>query len=408
MSIPTSEFSNPCSPCFFSPPDSTDLSLKCEDSKALSLQTCDFFQKISRSNLWLTDPWQLQISLFLSLLALHLVEKLSDSHLHRAAQVFIMCVHTEYPIWCTPQRLQPSARMLHTVTRARQPFILLYFSFLLRKILHIYYFSSMMFPPWEGRECGLRARTHQAEMCALSPPCFRFKTTLFYSENYAQSSPLSGQMGGKHLHLRHCAAANAETMWFWWIIIIHSTSEATWKVAERARLRSLHHGVRAGFAGASLCGNETAGSIIRSDGKSLCKVFCIITYQSQNSHPQILWVTKHQQLPHYCPPKSSPTNDKQRKREEREKKNALLHLRWGDRILIPLKGKEDYWPLVYRPLSKFRGSTNIIAATPSLKRRHESGGHAVRSISVYILWKGSWKFYFQSFSSEGNIGWSFL
>ncbi len=76
---------------FFS--DSTDLSLKCEDSKALSLQTCDFFQKISRSNLCLTDPWQLQISLFLSLLALHLVEKLSDSHLYQAAQVFIMCIH---------------------------------------------------------------------------------------------------------------------------------------------------------------------------------------------------------------------------------------------------------------------------------------------------------------------------
>lgn len=74
-------------------PDSTDLSLKCEDSKALSLQTCDFFQKISRSNLCLTDPWQLQISLFLSLLALHLVEKLSDSHLYQAAQVFIMCIH---------------------------------------------------------------------------------------------------------------------------------------------------------------------------------------------------------------------------------------------------------------------------------------------------------------------------
>lgn len=155
--------------------------------------------------------------------------------------------------------------------------------------------------------------------CTLSPPCFRFKTTLFYSGNYAQSTPLSGQMGGEHLHLRHRAAANAETMWLWSIIIIHSTSEATWKVAQRARLLSLHHGVRAGFAGASLCGNETAGSIIRSDGKSLCKVFCIITYQSQNSHPQILWVTKHQQLPHYCPPKSIPTNDKHRKREERKK-----------------------------------------------------------------------------------------
>lgn len=52
-----------------------------------------FFQKISRSNLCLTDPWQLQISLLLSLLALHLVEKLSDSHLCQAAQVFIMCIH---------------------------------------------------------------------------------------------------------------------------------------------------------------------------------------------------------------------------------------------------------------------------------------------------------------------------
>lgn len=73
--------------------------------------------------------------------------------------------------------------------------------------------------------------------------------------------------------------------------------------------------------GASLCcGNETAGSIIRSDGKSLCKVFCIITYQSQNSHPQILWVTKHQQLPHYCPPKSGPANDKRRGRKKKKKK----------------------------------------------------------------------------------------
>lgn len=121
MSIPTSEFSSPCSPPphphptpFFpssssSLPDSTDLSLKCEDSKALSLQTCDFFQKISRSNLCLTDPWQLQISLFLPLLALHLVEKLSDSHLYRAAQVFIMCMHTEYPARCTPQRAREAA-----------------------------------------------------------------------------------------------------------------------------------------------------------------------------------------------------------------------------------------------------------------------------------------------------------
>lgn len=70
------------------------------------------------------------------------------------------------------------------------------------------------------------------------------------------------------------------------------------------------------------CKNETADSIIRSDGKSLCKVFCIITYQSKNSHPQILWVTKHRQLPHYCPPKSSPNDDREtggRRAAEREK-----------------------------------------------------------------------------------------
>lgn len=155
---------------FFPPPDSTDLSLKCEDSKALSLQTCDFFQKISRSNLWLTDPWQLQISLFLSLLALHLVEKLSDSHLHRAAQVFIMCVHTEYPIWCTPQRLQPSARMLHTVTRARQPFILLYFSFLLRKILsHLLFFLDDVSTLRGTRVWPSRSDTSGGNVHALAP-----------------------------------------------------------------------------------------------------------------------------------------------------------------------------------------------------------------------------------------------
>lgn len=101
---------------------------------------------------------------------------------------------------------------------------------------------------------------------------------------------------------------------------------------------------RAGLAGASLAGNETADSIIRSDGKSLCKVFCIITYQSQNSHPQILWVTKHQQLPHYCPPKSSPTNDKKPKKEWRKvkKKKSVYNLSWGDWIFISIKSKEDY------------------------------------------------------------------
>lgn len=303
---------------FFPVPDSTDLSLKCEDSKALSLQTCDFFQKISRSNLWLTDPWQLQISLFLSLLALHLVEKLSDSHLRRAAQVFIMCVHTEYPIWCTPQRLAAPQHARCTPWPVRGSHLsccISHFYCAKKNPLTFIIFLRCFHPErvWPSRS---DTSGGGGGVCTLSPPCFRFKTTLFYSGNYAQSTPLSGQMGGKHMHLRHCSAANAETMWLWEIIIIHSTSEATWKVAERARLLSLHHGARAGFAGASLCGNETAGSIIRSDGKSLCKVFCIITYQSQNSHPQILWVTKHQQLPHYCPPKSSPTNDKHRKREE--------------------------------------------------------------------------------------------
>lgn len=70
-------------------------------------------------------------------------------------------------------------------------------------------------------------------------------------------------------------------------------------------------------------GNETADSIIRSDGKSLCKVFCIITYQSQNSHPQILWVTKHRQLPHYCPPKSSPGDDKEPRERRRGKRRKI-------------------------------------------------------------------------------------
>ncbi|MED6295485.1 hypothetical protein CHARACLAT_032326 [Characodon lateralis] len=78
------------------------------------------------------------------------------------------------------------------------------------------------------------------------------------------------------------------------------------------------------------CKSETTDSIIRSDGKSLCKVFCIITYQSQNSHPQILWVTKHRQLPHYCPPKSIPSDDKEpgerRGEERREKKKQSSNL----------------------------------------------------------------------------------
>lgn len=101
-----------------------------------------------------------------------------------------------------------------------------------------------------------------------------------------------------------------------------------------------------GFAGVSLSGNETAGSIIRSDSKSLCKVFCIITYQSQNSHPQILWVTKHQQFPHYCPPKSSPSNDKGRRKKKKKrvrvKEKKLLNLSLGDWIFLPIKSKKDY------------------------------------------------------------------
>lgn len=35
-----------------------------------------------------------------------MVEKLSDSHLYQAAQAFIMCMHTDYPIWCTAQSMQ--------------------------------------------------------------------------------------------------------------------------------------------------------------------------------------------------------------------------------------------------------------------------------------------------------------
>ena len=86
--------------------------------------------------------------------------------------------------------------------------------------------------------------------------------------------------------------------------------------------------------------NETAGSIIRSNGKSLYKVFCIITCQSQNSHPQILWVTKHQQLPHYCPPKSSPTNDK-------EWKKSRLFGRFNFHSKKKLRRLFPNWQLVY-------------------------------------------------------------
>ena len=61
--------------------DPTDLSLKCKHSEAPKPSIVWNFQKISRSNLRLPDPWQAPISLFLSLLALHLLEYLSDLHL---------------------------------------------------------------------------------------------------------------------------------------------------------------------------------------------------------------------------------------------------------------------------------------------------------------------------------------
>lgn len=61
--------------------DPTDLSLKCERSEAPKPSIVWNFQKISRSNLRLPDPWQAPISLFLSLPALHLLEYLSDLHL---------------------------------------------------------------------------------------------------------------------------------------------------------------------------------------------------------------------------------------------------------------------------------------------------------------------------------------
>lgn len=140
----------------------------------------------------------------------------------------------------------------------------------------------------------------------------------------------------------------------------------------------------AGFAGASLCGNETAGSIIRSDGKSLCKVFCIITYQSQNSHPQILWVTKHQQLPHYCPPKSSPTNDKERKKEEdrrrkKKKKTRLPNLSLGDWIFIPIKSKEDYC----RTDNLFTYSCKVQRTGQGFRQREH------RVLNMWASWNGS-------------------
>lgn len=61
--------------------DPTDLSLKCERSEAPKPSILWNFQKISRSNLKPSDPWQAPISLFLRLPALHLLGYLSDLHL---------------------------------------------------------------------------------------------------------------------------------------------------------------------------------------------------------------------------------------------------------------------------------------------------------------------------------------
>lgn len=189
-------------------PESTDLSLKCEDSKALSLQTCDFFQKISRSNLWLTDPWQLQISLFLSLLALHLVEKLSDSHLHWAAQVFIMSAHRISYMVHTSKAAAVGTHAAHRDPCTAAIYPAAFLIFIAQNPPHLLFFLDDVYTLRGTQVWPLYSDT-------LSPPCLRFKTTQFYSENYAQSTPLSGQMGDKHLHLRHCAATNAETMWLW-------------------------------------------------------------------------------------------------------------------------------------------------------------------------------------------------
>lgn len=52
--------------------------------------------------------------------------------------------------------------------------------------------------------------------CARSRPrVFVSKQHYFTVEITRNQPPLSGQMGGKHMHLRHCSAANAETMWLW-------------------------------------------------------------------------------------------------------------------------------------------------------------------------------------------------
>lgn len=70
-----------------------------------------------------------------------------------------------------------------------------------------------------------------------------------------------------------------------------------------------------GFAASWCTCLWTADSIIRSDGKSLCKVLCIITYQNQDTHPQILWVTNSQQLRDFV----STQKKKEKKRRKKKK-----------------------------------------------------------------------------------------
>lgn len=166
-----------------------------------------FFQKISRSNLWLTDPWQLQISLFLSLLALHLGEKLSDSHLHQAAQVFIMCMHTEYPIWCTPQRLQPLTRTPQTECTAAI-YTAAFPIFIAQNPPHLLGF----FVSREGRKCGSCAGTHRAKCLHFSPRVGVSKQRNLQWKITRNQLPFKWPNGWQ-TYLRHCAATNAETMW---------------------------------------------------------------------------------------------------------------------------------------------------------------------------------------------------
>lgn len=75
-----------------------------------------------------------------------------------------------------------------------------------------------------------------------------------------------------------------------------------------------------GFAASWCTCLWTGDSIIRSDGKSLCKVLCIITYQNQDSHPQILWVTNSQQLRDFV---STQKKKKRKLKKKSETKNIF-------------------------------------------------------------------------------------